>query len=47
VYERKTLPMLDYYTQREAVVVVDGAQSADAVTIRLLAQLEQQRRIRR
>lgn len=47
VYESKTLPMLDYYAQRETVVVVDGAQPADAVTIRLLAQLEQQRRIRR
>ena len=47
VYESKTLPMLDYYAQRETVVVVDGAQSPDAVTIRLLGQLEQQRRIRR
>ena len=46
VYESKTLPMLDYYAQREAVVVVDGAQSADAVTIRLLGLLEQQRRTR-
>jgi adenylate kinase len=47
VYESKTLPMLEYYAQRETVVVVDGAQPADAVTIRLLAQLEHQRRIRR
>ena len=47
VYEGKTRPMLDHYAQREAVVVVDGAQSADAVTIRLLGQIEHQRRVRR
>ena len=47
VYESKTRPMLDYYAERETVVVVDGAQPPDAVTIRLLAALEAQRRIRR
>ena len=46
VYERKTLPMLEYYTQREAVVVVDGGQPVDAVTVRMLADLEAQRRAR-
>lgn len=46
VYDRMTLPMLDYYTQREAVVVVDGEQPVDAVTVRMLAGLEAQRRIR-
>lgn len=47
VYERKTLPMLDYYAQREAVVVVDGAQPVDAVTVQMLAKLDAQRRARR
>lgn len=46
VYESKTLPMLEYYAQRETVVVVDGAQSPDAVTVRLLGELEQTRRNR-
>lgn len=46
VYESKTLPMLDYYAQRGTVVVVDGADHVDAVTIRMLAQVEEQRRIR-
>jgi hypothetical protein len=38
--------MLEYYTQREAVVVVDGGQPVDAVTVRVLAGLEAQRRAR-
>lgn len=46
VYDRMTLPMLEYYTQREAVVVVDGGQPVDAVTVRMLAELEAQRRAR-
>lgn len=44
VYDDRTLPMLDYYAQREVVVVVDGARSVDAVTVRLLGALEEQRR---
>ena len=46
VYGRKTSPMLDCYTQREAVVVVDGGQPVDAVTVGMLAGLEAQRRAR-
>lgn len=46
VYERMTLPMLDYYTRREAVVVVDGGQPVDAVTVQMLKGLEAQRRAR-
>ena len=44
VYEHKTRPMLEYYSQREAVIVVDGAQPVDAVTVELLRRVEEHRR---
>ena len=46
VYDRMTLPMLDYYTERASVVVVDGGQPVDAVTVQMLKGLEAQRRAR-
>jgi adenylate kinase len=40
VYREHTLPMLDYYADREELVTVDGAQPPAAVTRSLLAELE-------
>jgi adenylate kinase len=40
VYDEKTLPMLDYYAQRERLVVVDGSRPVDQVTWSLLEQLQ-------
>ena len=40
VYEKHTLPMLDYYADREELVTVDGARPPDDVTRALLAELE-------
>jgi adenylate kinase len=40
VFEEKTLPILDYYAEREDLVVVDGARTIAEVTWSLTAQLE-------
>jgi adenylate kinase len=40
VYDESTLAMLDYYTEREQLVTVDGAQPMDEVSSSLLGQLE-------
>jgi adenylate kinase len=40
VYDEKTLPMLDYYAQRERLVVVGGSRPVDQVTWSLLEQLQ-------
>jgi adenylate kinase len=47
VYEEQTRPMLDYYAQREKLVVVNGARPIDEVTWSLQVQLQRvQRRLR-
>src|SRR5215213_5567475 len=38
VFEESTLPMLDYYAEREQLVTVDGAKSVDAVSSSVLEQ---------
>jgi adenylate kinase len=43
VYEESTLPMLDYYSERERLVTVDGARPIDDVSSSLVGQLEQVR----
>jgi adenylate kinase len=43
VFEESTLPMLDYYAEREQLVTVDGAKSVDAVSSSVLEQLERVR----
>ncbi len=40
VFHQHTLPMMDYYSEREDVVVIDGDQPADQVTAALFAALE-------
>lgn len=44
VYAQKTLPMLDYYAEREKLVTVNGARPADEVTWSLQVQLQKVRR---
>jgi len=44
VFREHTLPMLDYYAQREELVKVDGALPCDEVTASLLTELDQLRR---
>jgi adenylate kinase len=39
VYEESTVPMLDYYAEREQLVTVDGAQPAEDVSSSLLQRL--------
>jgi adenylate kinase len=47
VYEDQTRPMLDYYAERENLVVVNGARPMDEVTWSLQVQLQRvQRRLR-
>jgi adenylate kinase len=40
VYEEKTLPMLDYYAEREKLVTVNGARSISEVTWSIVVQLQ-------
>lgn len=40
VYREHTLPMLDYYADREELVTVDGTRSPEDVTRQLLDELE-------
>jgi adenylate kinase len=44
VYEEKTLPMLDYYSEREKLVTVNGARPVDEVSWSLQVQLQKVRR---
>jgi adenylate kinase len=47
VYEDQTRPLLDYYAEREKLVVVNGARPMDEVTWSLQVQLQRvQRRLR-
>jgi adenylate kinase len=43
VYEEQTLPMLDYYSEREELITVDGTRPVDEVNADLLQALEQVR----
>jgi adenylate kinase len=45
VYDEKTLPMLDYYAERERLVVANGARPVDEVTWSLLVQLQKVQRL--
>jgi len=40
VYEERTLPMLDYYREREQLVIVNGEREMDEVTWSLRVQLQ-------
>ena len=44
VYMEHTVPMLDYYQQREELVRVDGGRSPDEVSWALVSRLQQIRR---
>ena len=45
VYQERTVPLLDYYKQREELVSVDGAQTPDEVAAELIGHLERLRAI--
>jgi adenylate kinase len=40
VFDDLTLPLLDYYDNREILVTVDGSQPVDAVTAAAVARLD-------
>jgi adenylate kinase len=40
VYDAKTLPMLDYYAEREQLITVDGARAVDEVSQGVITALE-------
>jgi adenylate kinase len=40
IYDAHTLPMLDYYADREQLITVDGAQGVDEVSEAIIAALE-------
>jgi adenylate kinase len=44
VYEERTLPLLDYYAQREKLVTVNGARPISEVTWSVIVQLQKVRR---
>jgi adenylate kinase len=44
VYEERTLPLLDYYAQREKLVTVNGARPVSEVTWSVIVQLQKVRR---
>lgn len=43
LYERETTPLIAWYKERELLAPVDGLGSADAVTARLVAAIDEQR----
>ncbi|MEO7981547.1 MAG: adenylate kinase [Sporichthyaceae bacterium] len=45
VYEAKTRPMIEYYSDREILVTVDGSLPPDDVTAALVQQLEHYREL--
>jgi len=47
VYEEQTRPMIDYYAEREKLVVVNGARPMDEVTWSLEVQLQRVQRLLR
>jgi adenylate kinase len=44
VYDQKTMPMIDYYANRERLVTVNGARPADEVSWSLVVQLQRHQR---
>ena len=44
VFEEKTRPMLDYYADREELIIVDGGRSVDEVSWSLVEQIQRVRR---
>jgi adenylate kinase len=44
VFEERTLPMLDYYAERETLVTVNGARPISEVTWSVIVQLQKARR---
>jgi adenylate kinase len=44
VYEARTVPLLDYYAQREKLVTVNGARPVNEVTWSIIVQLQKARR---
>jgi len=44
VYQEHTVPMLDYYAQREELVTIDGGRPPDEVSWSLVSRLEEIRR---
>jgi adenylate kinase len=44
VYQDHTVPMLDYYAEREELVTVDGGRSPDEVSWSLVSRLQEIRR---
>jgi adenylate kinase len=44
VYEKRTVPLLDYYAQRERLVTVNGARPVNEVTWSVIVQLQKVRR---
>jgi adenylate kinase len=45
VYDQHTLPMLDYYAQRERLVTVNGMRPVDEVTWSVVVQLQRVKRL--
>lgn len=43
VFDRSTLPLLDYYTQRETLISIDGDRPVEEVAEAAIAQLERVR----
>jgi adenylate kinase len=41
IYEEQTVPLVDYYTEREWLVHVDGSQPVDVVTQSIIDQIDQ------
>ena len=47
VYDEKTVPLLEYYAQRELLVTVNGARPMDEVSWSLMVQIKERQRTRR
>ena len=45
VFEEHTLPLLDYYRERERLITVDGGQPVDDVTRAVVRQLHEVREL--
>jgi len=43
LYERETAPLVDWYKSRGLLIVVDGSGSPDAVTGRVVDEIDQRR----
>ena len=44
VYDEKTLPLVDYYREREQLVEVNGGRPVDEVTWSIVVQLQRAKR---